>query len=46
MSWGKSFLLGGEEGLDDGVHLVQVGADPHDPHADCPDQDRHHAHPT
>jgi hypothetical protein len=38
-------LLDHEDGLDDGVHLVHVGAGPHDPHADCPDYARHYCHP-
>jgi hypothetical protein len=35
---GSLCLSSSEEGLDDGVHLVHVGAGPHDPHADSGDE--------
>ena len=38
----RSVLFGGQERLNDGVHLVHVCADPHDPHADGSDEDRDH----
>ena len=34
----------GKVGLDDRVHLVHVGASPHDPHADGGDEYRDHSH--
>ncbi len=41
----ESFLFGHEEGLDDRVHLMHIGAGPHDPHADGGDDYRHQADP-
>ena len=40
----RSVLFGGQERLNDGVHLVHVGADPHDPHTDGADEDGDHSH--
>ena len=40
----QSFLLDYEDWLDEGVHLMHIGACPHDPHADGGDQHRHAAH--
>ena len=39
---GRSFLFDCEKWLDDRVHLVHVGAGPHDPHTDGSDDDRDH----
>lgn len=39
-----SVFFGREERLDDGVHLVHVCADPHDPHADGADEDGDHSY--
>lgn len=37
-------FFGHEDGLDDWVHLMHVGAGPHDPHADGGDDARYHCY--
>ena len=46
ISFFSSSFLHEKYGFDDWVHLMHVGADPHNPHTDGGDDHRNNAHST